>query len=246
MESTRSSHFGTLTVSLAIIALLGVALMIFGAGFDLWEPIVGFGYIRNYLNPIGLCVLGLGVLVLIYYAYLRHRRGVIKSFITVLIGLGLVAPMVINLIQPPKRAPAIHDITTDIVNPPKFLVLDDTRPGAKNSLIYAGEEVSSIQQTAYPYIKPITSTLPAIDAYKKALVIAHEMGWEIVAKDEATLRFEGIAQTPFFSFKDDVVVRVTPLNNQSKIDLRSVSRIGRGDRGVNAARIVDFTQRFNN
>ncbi|GEA61529.1 hypothetical protein VCO01S_27220 [Vibrio comitans NBRC 102076] len=190
-------------------------------------------------------MLGFSSLGLISQIVTRNRIGTLKSLIATLIGLGLIAPMIHGIIQPAKRAPAIHDITTNTTNPPAFLVLDDTRPGAKNSLVYAGEEVAAIQKNAYPYIKPIQSSLSAQDAYTKALDIAKDKGWEIVAEDPEALRFEATAQTAFFGFMDDVVVEITPISNESRIDIRSVSRIGRSDKGGNAARIMEFTNSFN-
>ncbi|WP_417880560.1 DUF1499 domain-containing protein [Vibrio sp.] len=245
MTNYRTSHIGTLLLVIAATALFSVAVMIFGAHLDLWEPIVGFGYIRNYLNPIGLTVLALSTLGIIFQLVTRNHVGMIKSTTAALIGLGLITPMLYGKIIPSKRAPAIHDITTDTTHPPEFLVLNDTRAGAKNSLIYAGEEVATIQKRAYPYIQPIFSDLTAIDAYQKALRIAKDKGWDIVAEDQNELRFEASAQTVFFAFIDDVVVKITPINNTSRIDIRSISRIGRSDRGVNAARIVAFEESFN-
>ncbi|UWZ99647.1 DUF1499 domain-containing protein [Vibrio splendidus] len=245
MTNNRTSRIGTLLLVIAFSAVLAVAVMIFGARLGLWDPIIGFGYIRNYLNPIGLSLLALSTLGLIYQWITRNRTGALKSLVAVFIGLGLIAPMINGMIQPVKRGPAIHDITTDTINPPEFFVLDDTRAGAKNSLIYAGEEVAAIQKKLYPYIKPIQSNLSSADAYTKALNIAKNNGWEVVAGNPETLHFEATAQTTFFGFMDDVVVKVTPINNKSRIDIRSVSRIGRSDKGVNAARIVEFTENFN-
>ncbi|MGB0942156.1 MAG: DUF1499 domain-containing protein [Marinomonas sp.] len=245
MTIVRTSHIGTLLLIMATVAVLAIAVMIFGAHLRLWEPIVGFGYIRNYLNPIGVSLLMFSTIGFVYQIMTRNRSGAIKSVIATLIGVGLVTPMISSFIQPVKRAPAIHDITTDTTNPPKFLALDDKRAGAKNSLIYAGEDVALIQKKSYPYIKPIQSNLSATNAYTKALRIAQDMGWEIISKDPEILRFEATAQTIFFGFLDDVVVKVTPTNGESRIDIRSVSRVGRSDKGVNAARIVEFTENFN-
>ena len=245
MTNNRTSRIGTLLLIIAVAAVLVVAVMIFGARLGLWDPIVGFGYIRNYLNLIGLSLLGLSALGLIFQLVTRNRMGAMKSFIAILIGFGLIAPMIHGIVQPAKRAPAIHDITTNTANPPEFLVLDDTRPGAKNSLVYAGEEVAAIQKKAYPYIKPILSSLSAADAYTKALSIAQDKGWKIITEESEALRFEATAQTAFFGFIDDVVIEVTSISNKSRVDIRSVSRIGRSDRGVNAARIVAFTESFN-
>lgn len=246
MTNNRTSRIGTLLLVIAFTALIAVTVMIFGARLGLWDPIVGFGYIRNYLNPIGFCVLGLSTLGLISQLLTRNRAGAVKSSIAALIGLGLIAPMIHGKVQPAQRAPAIHDITTNTVNPPEFVILDDTRQGAKNSLVYAGGKVAAIQKKAYPYIKPIQTSLSAADAYRKALGIAKDKGWKIVAQEQEALRFEATAQTAFFGFMDDVVVVVTTISSEeSRVDIRSVSRIGRSDRGVNAARIVEFTERFN-
>lgn len=245
MTNHRTSRIGTLLLAIAFCAVLSVTVMIFGARMGLWDPIVGFGYIRNYLNSIGLSLLALSTLGLIYQWVTRNRTGALKSLVAVFIGLGLIAPMIHSIIHPVKRGPAIHDITTDTTNPPEFFALDDTRAGAKNSLIYAGEEVAAIQKKLYPHIKPIQSNLTADDAYAKALDVARNKGWGIVAGSTETLRFEATAQTTFFGFIDDVVVKVTPINNKSRVDIRSVSRIGRSDKGVNAGRIVEFTKSFN-
>jgi uncharacterized protein (DUF1499 family) len=97
---------------------------------------------------------------------------------------------------------------------------------------------------AFPNIQPIMSDLTVEAAYQKALTVAKIMGWTIVAQDPKALRFESTATTPFFNFADDVVILVSTLEQGSRIDLRSVSRIGIGDAGVNAKRIQEFSQRF--
>ena len=56
----------------------------------------------------------------------------------------------------------------------------------------------------------------------------------------AELRIEATDTTPFFAFKDDIVVRITPAGGGSRVDLRSVSRLGRSDLGKNAERIRAF------
>ena len=66
------------------------------------------------------------------------------------------------------------------------------------------------------------------------------MGWEIVASELAEGRIEATATTFWFGFKDDVVVRVTPTDSGSRIDVRSVSRVGRSDVGANAERITAY------
>lgn len=152
--------------------------------------------------------------------------------------------MIAGTLSPPQRAAPIHDISTNTVNPPAFEVLDDTRAGASNTLDYGGPELAEAQAAAYPDIAPLETKLPADAAYQRALVVAQDMGWEIVASDTDRRRFEATARTSVFYFADDVVVVVTPQADGSRVDMRGVSRVGRSDQGVNAARIRDFQQRF--
>ena len=240
----NGSLMGTLLLIAALCALAAVILMVSGARLGLWEPIVGFGYVRNTLNPVGYTVTGFSLAGLIYLAVKGDRAGSIKAAIACLVGLGMLAPMLMAAVVPPASFPPIHDVTTDTTNPPEFLVLDDNRPGARNSLVYGGEEIAVQQLAAFPDIAPIQSDLSPAEAFAKSLDIAQSMGWEIVVKDADTLRYEATARTPIYRFVDDIVVIVTPVGESSRIDIRSVSRIGRGDQGVNAARIRAFIGAF--
>ena len=82
------------------------------------------------------------------------------------------------------------------------------------------------------------------EAFEAALDAARAMGWEIVANVPTEGRIEATATTPFVGFKDDVVIRVQPTPTGSRIDVRSKSRVGRGDMGVNAQRIRDYRARL--
>jgi uncharacterized protein (DUF1499 family) len=66
------------------------------------------------------------------------------------------------------------------------------------------------------------------------------MGWDIVSVSPAELRIEATATTLLFGFKDDVVIRVTAQDNASRVDIRSLSRVGVSDLGTNARRVRSF------
>lgn len=244
--TNKSSRLGTFLLVGALLAAIAIVLTMFGARLGFWEPIVGAGLIRNYMNPVGYVVTGCAVLGLIYQLITRNGKGTVKTLIATLIGLAILSPMIYGKLNPQPRKPPINDITTDTSNPPAFLVLDDTRPGAKNSLVYGGAKVAETQKKQFPGIAPIQTSKSAAEAYARALSIAKETGWEIVAQDADALRFEATATTAVYAFKDDVVVVVTALDSGSRVDIRSVSRVGRSDRGVNAARVKAFTQAFGN
>lgn len=242
--TNTSSRLGTFLLVGAILAAVAVGLTMFGARLGFWEPTVGFGLIRNYMNPVGYAVAGLAALGFIYQLITRNAKGAVNALVATLIGVAILSPMIYGKLNPKPRLPPINDVTTDTSNPPAFLVLDDSRAGAKNSLVYGGAKVAETQQKLYPDIAPIQSGLSAPEAYAKALNIAKDAGWEIVAGDADALRFEATARTSVYAFMDDIVVVVSTLDSGSRVDIRSISRVGRSDQGVNAARVKAFIQAF--
>ena len=100
------------------------------------------------------------------------------------------------------------------------------------------------QHEAYPDIEPVILTVEPSVAFNTALNAAEEMGWEIVASEADEGRIEATATTTWFGFKDDVVIRVEPHARGSRIDVRSKSRVGRGDVGANAERIRSYVERL--
>ncbi len=141
-----------------------------------------------------------------------------------------------------QSVPAIHDISTDTDNPPAFVAVLDKRAGASNPAEYGGPPIASQQHQAYPDIRPATLPDPPARAFERALEAARGQGWEIVAAVPAEGRIEATDTTRWFGFKDDVVVRVKPEGAGSRVDVRSLSRVGRSDVGKNASRIRAYLQ----
>jgi uncharacterized protein (DUF1499 family) len=100
------------------------------------------------------------------------------------------------------------------------------------------------QQRAYPDLEPLVLPLPPPQAFAKALAAARASGWQIVSADPGSGRIQAVATTFWFGFKDDVTVRVAPQGAGSRIDVRSRSRVGRGDAGANAARIRSYLKKL--
>jgi uncharacterized protein (DUF1499 family) len=143
--------------------------------------------------------------------------------------------------------PPIHDVSTDTANPPQFIALVPMRQaaGAVNPAEYAGAETAALQAEGYRDIVPIVLPVPTDVAFKRAQIAAQGMGWEIVATVPLDGRIEAVATTGWIGFKDDVVIRVAAGEpGQSLVDIRSKSRVGRGDAGMNASRIRGFRDRL--
>ena len=169
----------------------------------------------------------------------RRRAGMSTAVTAFVLSLAVIGPIG-ALAWKASRVPAIHDITTDTINPPPFQAVLRLREGALNPAEYGGSDVAAKQRAAYPDIVPLTLNLPPARAFDRALTAARAMGWDLVASDPAGGRIEATDTTFWFGFKDDVVVRVTPLPTGSRVDIRSLSRVGGGDLGANAARIRAF------
>jgi uncharacterized protein (DUF1499 family) len=138
-----------------------------------------------------------------------------------------------------RSVPPIHDITTDTTDPPTFVAVVPLRAKAPNKLDYS-PDVGRRQREGYPDLGPRTLKLPREQAFERALAAARRAGWEIVAADASAGRIEATDTTRFFGFKDDIVVRLTPQGNLTRVDVRSVSRVGLSDVGTNARRIRQY------
>jgi len=110
------------------------------------------------------------------------------------------------------------------------------RQGAENKTDYSPQTAEQ-QKEGYPDIAPARLEVPPPAAFERALAAARAMRWDIVAADPAQGRIEATATTLLFGFKDDVVVRVTSDGAGSRVDVRSLSRVGRSDFGTNAKRV---------
>lgn len=144
------------------------------------------------------------------------------------------------------KFPPIHDISTDLENPPAFTAAASLRAPGDNSLAYGGATIAQQQRQAYANLLPLESTMPPVQAFKHCLATAQALGWQVVAQDRQQGRIEAIDRTLIFGFVDDIAIRITPQGDGSRIDLRSASRAGVSDLGVNAKRIRTFTTLFNN
>lgn len=178
----------------------------------------------------------------------RMRTAAVFGLAAVLCG-GLVFQM-LELRAAAGAVPPIHDVTTDLDNPPAFSALDP-RGGEDERVVPArdesmeamspGERWRAYHKAAYGDLDTLQLNLPAADAAELAARAASEMGWEIAASDPGAGRVEATDTTAWFGFRDDIVIRIVAADpGVSRIDVRSVSRVGVSDLGVNAERIRRF------
>ena len=225
--SSRLGLFAFVVAALSIIivrsalleivpALATFAAALVFAGLAILLAFAGFIVIwRQGRSGLGRALLGLflGVMLLAYPGYLATRA---------------------------MKLPTINDISTDPTNPPRFDALMRVRPPGR--LDYPGAATAALQRTAYPDIAPLELDVPIRTAYDAALALVTKRKW-IIADQRAPGpgRREGLieatARTPIMGFRDDVVIRMVPLSQGTRIDMRSASRVGMHDFGANASRI---------
>ena len=155
---------------------------------------------------------------------------------TLLLGAGFVLlPLRIAM----RHAPAIHDITTDTADPPAIITALPARQAEHAApAAYGGPATAAQQRAAYPDIAPVILPLGATKTFDLALATARGMQhWKIIATDPSAGRIEASEASFWFGFVDDIVIRVAADGAGSRVDIRSVSRQGKGDLGVNAARV---------
>ncbi len=159
-----------------------------------------------------------------------------------ILGLPAVLTFGLNLFAG-AGAPLIHDVTTAPDDPPAFEAALTQRTDSDNQPLY-NAEIATLQRAAYPELVPIDSNLNTARAFERAVAVAVDLGWQVIARDQNHGHIEAVASTRWFGFKDDVVIRIRAQDEGSRIDLRSASRVGQGDLGANARRIRQFAARF--
>lgn len=168
--------------------------------------------------------------------------GVREAATGFLIGLALIAyPAYVGVKA--YRLPAIYDVTTDPIDPPRFEAIARLRPRDANPVTYAGLHIAEQQRAAYSDIEPDLTTATPQEAYDAVLKVVTKRKWHVVdARPPQAVAprdglIEAIARTPILGFRDDVVVRIRTTPEGSRIDVRSASRYGRHDLGTNASRV---------
>jgi uncharacterized protein (DUF1499 family) len=221
---------------IAVALAGGLAELVGGVGYRLqWWP-VGAGIAILAAGAVAAALALLVALAAFVMAWLTDvRRAMGLAAAALVVGAALAAPPFV-LWRRAATLPAIHDISTDTESPPRFAAVVPLRAGAPNGLEYSAD-VAAKQRDAYPEIVPLALPQTPAVAFALAERAARRMGWDVVSVSPPDLRIEATATSWLFGFRDDIVVRITPAPKGSRVDVRSVSRVGRSDVGVNASRI---------
>lgn len=235
-------------VIIPIVTLVGfvslLLLYLAGTGYKSGSFELGQAFtILRYCAYAGIASVGLVIFTLLWL----RPQGIqlLLMFFSALAGLAAFY-LPYRQQQIASMVPPIHDITTDITDPPQFVAVLPLRASAPNPPEYLGGETPELQREFYPDIMSRVYIQSNAEVFAAAAEIINEMGWELVDANEAEGRLEATVTTQWFGFKDDVVIRLEEgFADSTVFDVRSKSRIGRSDIGANANRIRAFISALN-
>jgi uncharacterized protein (DUF1499 family) len=227
---------------LALVCAFAAVFAGLGTRWEWWHFRTGF-QILTWAAYGGLTASAASLAGLVAGLAANLRRVWLPACVGMVLG-AIVAGFPWQLKQTAATVPPIHDISTDTEHPPVFVAVLPLRKNAPNSVEYGGPEVAAQQHAAYTDLKPLFLPLSPEEAFNNALTAARDMGWDIVDTNPVQGRIEATDTTFWFGFKDDIVVRVKPADQGSRLDVRSVSRVGKSDIGTNAKRIRSYIARI--
>lgn len=250
VEALRKRVWARRLTWLAVILCFGsvaVALIAaIGSGQGWWHFRGAFDVLRYAFYAAGT-----GALLAIV-AMIAARRGPSRLMLVNLLGLVVAAAFLLFVghhVRIARSVPAIHDITTNLEDPPIFYRLQirddnlETIPAGGRPELEAlppEERWRAIHREHYGDITTIRVPWDVPETVRRARALAADRGWEIVSTDERGI-VEATDTSLFFRFKDDVVIRARPAEGGgSLVDVRSISRVGVSDVGVNAKRVRSF------
>ena len=230
----------TLGLVLAVAALLLLAAGPLGWRAGWWSFRLAFTTLMPYAFYCGCAAMAVSALALVASLGRIARRGLVAAGLGLVIG-ALAAYFPWHAGEMRGVYPPMHDITTDFADPPSFDFAAAMRAAEQGAgAAYPGADTAAMQQKSYPGIEPGMLDVPPAQAFDRALAGVKAKGWTIVKSDPQAGIIDAYDRSFWFGFADDVAIRVTAAGQGSRVDIRSGSRQGRGDFGVNAARVRGF------
>ncbi|HEX7026211.1 MAG TPA: DUF1499 domain-containing protein [Gammaproteobacteria bacterium] len=234
-----------LALVLALAGLIGAIISGFGTRLGLWEFGSGFSVLKwSVYAAIAGVVLALAGAVLAVPAGARLLDT--RLLAAAIVGLAVFG-ITYSFAHQFKKTPTVADASTNIEDPPVFVALIPVRvETAKNPLAYRRDEAADLQQRYFPDLTEVVEfDQPPAEVIRLAATVAEEMGFEIIDVAPREGRLEATDTTFWYGFKDDIVVRARPqADGKTRVDVRSASRVGYLDGGLNARRIQEFLQKL--
>lgn len=235
---------GSVSFALGVVAAGLLLIGMLGAHFAVFHPLAGFE-----LFVLGWFVSALGLVIGFVATLVMRNRGDAPgrggATVGLILSLVVFIPVLV-LVLAGLKYPPINDITTDYQNPPEFTRAQDLPANRGRDMKYDAAKYEKPAQKAYPKLAPLRITADPSAVFSAVKSVAATMpNWRITYEDSATNTMEGVAISDLFRFRDDFVIEVRPdSSGGSVVEMRSKSRDGKGDFGVNCHRIETFLKKL--
>jgi uncharacterized protein (DUF1499 family) len=229
----------TLGLVLGVAGVLLLAAGPFGWRFGWWSFRLAFTTLMPYAFYCGCAAMVVSVIALVGSIDRRARGSVVGAVLGLLLG-GVAAYFPWHASEMRGVYPPMHDITTDFDNPPSFEFAAAMRAAEHGAGVVYPSDAAALQQKYYPGIEPALLETPPAQAFDRVLTVIKDKGWTIIKTDPQAGIIDAYDRSFWFGFADDVAIQVSASGIGSRVDIRSGSRQGRGDFGVNAARVRGF------
>ena len=227
-----------------LIAVALVLVGIVGAHYRFTTPFLGF---QIFVLGFFLAILAffVGIIALFVTRKQPRRRARPRAIIGFVLGAVIAIPIVFKIVATAKY-PAINDITTDVNNPPEFVHAEQLPANHGRNMTYDKALYAAAQERGYGNVEPLKLKADPGTVFTQIQALASRMpDWEVTYTDSKTDTLEGVATSSLFHFQDDFVIQVRAGDGGgSLVEMRSKSRDGVGDLGVNYNRIEDFFTRL--
>jgi hypothetical protein len=230
-----SAYLAALSIPVLIIAAIGHRARLIEATPT--YSIIALGFSLAALAVIA----ALAAFIAIWRDGRKGTAAAVRGFVLGLVVLVMPAVGAWDIVTYPR----LTDISTDLLDPPRFTRAIFDRSADDGAIVAPGEYEAALQKEAYPDIVPRHYPVSTARVYQEAKTIVDERGWEVVtahepSDDNPAGTIEAVAVTLIFGFRQDVVIRVAPDGDGSLVDMRSAARNAAHDLGSDAARIRRF------
>lgn len=245
---------------LLLLGLLPLALVLLGAlgtksGLFDWR--YGLGTLTAGWAPKAAFVgLAAGLAAIVLAVVSGARRLWLAAVLTLLAPAAVLAGL--NGMRAQAGANPVHDVSTDVADPPMpspALVAErgpsahpiereprtELRAGRPEVENWADNRVLRISGDLCRSARPVRLALAPAEAEERVEAALREAGLTVRTGDELG-RVEGTHTSFWYEFKDDVIARVRPDGAGSRVDIRSISRVGGSDLGANCGRVTRIVQ----
>ena len=223
-------------IALVLLAIYPIAIA--AARLDVWH------FRNSFLLFVVAAIAGFIVLVLsvlkMSHGDRQDSKALVISVVATLIPLIFLGSNIVKA----KDFPFIHDISTDVNNPPMLTAAKTDRVEGDHSVDYEGPELAALQKAGYPDLTSLVLSDTPQQVFERSLSIVQGNGWNVLASNDQQppLTIEAVDTSLLFGFKDDIVIRIQSIQTSegkpaTVVDVRSMSRQGKSDLGVNAKRI---------